>query len=107
MKDIAIAIAVGFLVLIGLGVFIALSLGVGRVAAPFAEETRRLTFEQSRAHQSGVNSAISDYCLNMRTATDKAQKAALARFIINEAATFKGPLTADAQSCVSEAQSGL
>ncbi len=107
MKTIGLWIVGGIVALFAVAAFTAFSLGVGRIAAPIAEETRRLTFEQSRAHQSGVNSAISDYCLNMRTATDKAQKAALARFVINEASTFRGPLTADAQACLSEAQSSL
>jgi len=70
----------------------------------YAEDTRRLVFEHSRAHQSGTNSAISDYCLNLRTATDPAQKQALARWIINEAGTFEGQLTPDAAACVADAR---
>jgi len=75
-----------------------------RHAAPYAEETRRLTFEQSKAHQDGTNRVIIDYCLNMRTATDPSQKKAYATFILSQAGTYTGPLTADAQQCVREAQ---
>lgn len=93
-----------------LGLFVALVWGglwLSRWTNPFAEDTRRKTFEHSRAHISGTNSAISDYCLNMRTATDPAQKKALARWIINEASTFEGNLTSDSQECLSEAQTQL
>lgn len=73
----------------------------------YAEDTRRLTFERSRAHQSGVNAGIVEYCLNMRQATDEAQKKAVARFIVSEAATFYGTMNNEAAACVSEAQAAL
>jgi hypothetical protein len=78
-----------------------------RPMGQYAEDTRRLTFEHSRARQSGVNGAISDYCLNLRTATDPSQRQAMARWIVNEAATYEGPLSRDATDCVSEARSAL
>jgi len=78
-----------------------------RPMAKYAEETRREVFETSRAHQSGVNMAISSDCLNMRREKDAASKAALARFIVSEASTFEGALTPDAAACLSEANSAL
>jgi hypothetical protein len=102
-------LTIGLWVLAGLaliGVSWAL-LVANRPIAKYAEETRRQTFETSRAHQSGVNSAIADYCLNMQTATDDTQRRALARWIINEAATFKGPLTSESSTCLADARAAL
>ena len=97
-----------FGLLLGLGLATSwFGLVTQRPMGQYAEDTRRLTFERSRAHQSGVNSAISDYCLNLRGATDPAQKQALARWIINEAATFEGRLTPDADACLADARAAL
>jgi hypothetical protein len=99
---------VGIGLLLGLGVATSwFGLVTERPMRQYAEDTRRLTFEHSRAHQSGVNSAIADYCMNMRLATDPTQKIALARWIVNEAGTFAGPLTADASACVADARAAL
>ena len=84
----------------GLGWF---SLTTARPMAKYGEETRRQVFETSRAHQSGVNSAISGYCMNMRRERDPAARLALARFIQSEADTFEGQLTPSASACVAEA----
>lgn len=104
----ALGAVVGFGGLLALGVATSwFGLVTSRPMAQYAEDTRRLTFEHSRARQSGVNGAISDYCLNLRGASDTAQRQALARWIINEAATYEGPLSRDATDCVSEARSAL
>ena len=78
-----------------------------RPMARYAEETRRQTFEAARARHDGVNSAIADYCLNMTTAADETQKRALARWIVNEAATFEGSLTSEAATCLADARAAL
>lgn len=79
----------------------------GRPMAKYEAETSRQVFETSRAHQSGVNSMIADYCLNMRREKDPAAKAALARFIHSEVSTFQGQLTAEAAACSREADQAL
>lgn len=78
-----------------------------RPMAKYAEETRREVFETSRAHQSGVNGAIVDYCLNMRSATEPTQRKALARWIINEASTLQGSLTSEASDCLADARAAM
>lgn len=110
MRPVAYAFAglLAFAALLGVGVATSwFGLVTERPMRQYAEDTRRLTFEQSRAHQSGTNSAIADYCMNMRLATDPTQKIALARWIVNEAGTFAGPLTPDATACVADARAAL
>jgi hypothetical protein len=108
MKETLTSLAIGacvllVILLVGAGTSW-FGLVAGRPMAKYGEETRREVFETSRAHVSGTNSAISDYCLNMRAASDPAQKKAFARWIINEASTFQGALSADAAACRGEAQ---
>lgn len=98
----AVAIFAG---LLGLGLATSwFGLVTHRPMAMYAEDTRRLTFEHSRAHQAGENKTLDAYCLNMRTATDSAQKKAFANFVTSEADNYDGPLTPGAAQCVREAQ---
>lgn len=103
-----LAVFVGILAIValmGLGVGLNwFGLATGRPMAQYAEDTRRLTFEHSRAHQAGTNKTLDAYCLNMRTATDPAQKKAFANFVTSEADNYDGPLTPQAGACVREAQ---
>lgn len=100
--------------LLGLVALIAL-LGVGlgtswfglvteRPMAKYAEQTRHEVFQTSAAREEGVNKGILSECLSMRSATDPAQKRALAQFIIGDAGSYEGHLTSASQSCVAEAQ---
>jgi hypothetical protein len=102
----AAAAVIAFVAVVGLGTSW-LGLLAGRSMQAYAEDTRRLTFEHSRAHRDGENQTISDYCLNMREARDPAQKTAMARFIHAEAASYEGALTEDARACVAEADAAL
>lgn len=94
---------IGGLILVAV-VWVALSaLGLfgGRYAQPYAEETRRQTYETSRTYQQGTNLAISRYCAEWRTA-DAEHRTALAQIISETAATYDGPLSADARRCIEE-----
>lgn len=77
-----------------------------RLTQPYAEETRRRTYENSAAHQEGVEQQIAAYCLNMRTAKAPGDKKAFASFITSEASTFngEGSLSPETQKCIAEAQ---
>lgn len=88
-----------------IAVAIALGLGVlwlNRRTAPYAEETRKITHDTSRAYQQGTQLNIAQWCREMRTKPEHAP--ALAAMIREAAATYTGPLSADNQTCINEAQ---
>lgn len=91
------AVAIGGAAIYGLMHF-------GRFAAKFGEETRRQTFETSRAYRAGTNLAVNQYCLDMTTTTDANQRKALARMILSELATYEGPMTDETAQCANEAR---
>ena len=70
----------------------------------YAEDTRRLTFEHSKAHIDGTIAGVGDYCLNMREASDPASKKAVAHYIVNLVSTYTGPQPAETQACITEAR---
>lgn len=76
----------------------------GRPMAKYAEETRHEVFQTSAAREEGINKSILSECLSMRSATDPAQKRAMAQFILGDAGSYEGHLTSAAQSCITEAQ---
>jgi hypothetical protein len=72
-----------------------------RHAAPYAEETRRLTYGQSLAYQQGSQRDFENLCLQYRQATDPAAKAMIADMIKRRAQDYTGPeLTPTVQACI-------
>lgn len=102
-------ILAGLAALVVIGGLTWFSLGMNRVAAPFAEETSRLTESNSRRRIDGVNAGIVSLCLNMRTAPDDASKRAFASMITTEADSFQRQdlLTSQARACRAEADAAL
>lgn len=72
-----------------------------RVASPYAEETRKLTYDESRQFQQGTNRDLARYCREWREATG-AGKSAVADLIRTTADTYQGALTPANQACLSE-----
>lgn len=100
------AILTGFvgLVLIVALLFLLNGLGLlwGRQAAPYAEETRRQTFEQSATYQQGMALDLDALCRERKTTADAGGKAVLAETIRLRSARFKGELPSHIKECVNE-----
>lgn len=95
----------GFALLLALGLGTSwFGLVTGRPMAKYAEQTRHEVFQQSAAREEGINKSILSECLSMRSATDAAQKHAMAQFIQADAGSYEGHLTSASQACVAEAQ---
>lgn len=73
-----------------------------RHAAPYAEETRRMTYDQSRSYQQGMAVDLDELCRQRRLATDGGIKAALADTIRLRSARYMGELPSHVQECVNE-----
>ena len=98
----------GIVILTGAGLATSwFGLVTNRPMQAYAEDTRRLTFEHSKAHRDGVNDGVSGYCLNMEQAKDPQTKQAFAHYVQSQVSSFEGPLTADAERCATEARAAL
>lgn len=98
---IAVAVLVGFLILLQLlGWF---SLVTQRPMAGYAEETRAQTYDKSRQFNQGINRDIARYCRDMRLAGGAGAKAT-ADLIVSTADTFEGELNQGNRDCVAEAK---
>lgn len=73
-----------------------------RHAAPYAEETRRRTYDQSRAYQQGMAIDLDELCRQRKLSTDEGVKAALADTIRLRSARFQGDLPYHVQECLNE-----
>ncbi|HEY2010566.1 MAG TPA: hypothetical protein VGH23_16370 [Rhizomicrobium sp.] len=100
-------IGAGFLALI---LFFVLGTGLAiwglffnRHAAPYAEETRRLTYGQSLAYQQGSQRDFENLCLQYVQATDGGAKAIIRDTILRRKQDYTGPdLGPDVQACFSK-----
>lgn len=74
-----------------------------RHAAPYAEETRRITYGQSLAYQQGSQSDFENLCLLYREATDNGTRAMIRDTISRRFADYTGPeLGANVRVCFSQ-----
>jgi hypothetical protein len=72
-----------------------------RHAQPYAEETRRITYEQSQTHVDAVSIDLTDLCRQYRTATDQDAKDGFAETIRLHAEHANiNSLPAKTQECV-------
>ena len=104
MRDLGAGVG-AVIVLVILFVFLGTGLAIwglffNRHAAPYAEETRRLTYGQSLAYQQGSQRDFENLCLQWRQATDSTAKAVLADTIRRRAQDYTGPeLGPTVQAC--------
>lgn len=98
----------GFLLVL-LVLFFVMLLGVGmgwwslwfqRVAMPYQEQTRRLTYQQSATHQEGSNTNFQDLCLQWSRAPDSLTRDMIAVVIRQRRSVYMGPpLSDDVMAC--------
>lgn len=92
------AIVGAILLILGLT---ALGLLADRHVQPYAEETRRLTYENSQTHTDAVAIDLTDLCRQYRGATDQDTKSGLAETIrLHAEHANTGELPAKTQECV-------
>lgn len=112
MKDFFKVAGVGVLILT---VIMAVSASLGlfglswqRFAAPFAEETRTQTYEQSRTYNQGMALDIGDLCRQFDAATDETLKLGLANTMVNRADRYDwDKLPSQQRRCLERAEVSL
>ena len=95
-------IFVGFIIILVIGALSVVGLVWNRHAAPYAEETRRQTYETSRSYNQGMAVDLDDLCRQWRTNADPVTKAGLADTIRLRSARYTGELPSHVQACVEE-----
>lgn len=75
-----------------------------RPVKEYQAETDKRVYDNSRSYQQGTNLDIARYCMQMKTATEPSAKRAVAQLILTTAATYEGPLSPDAESCIDDAK---
>ena len=98
----AVVFIVGFILLLALGSAVTIwGLFFNRHAAPYAEETRRITYGQSFAYQQGSQRDFENLCLQYAQATDASARAISADTIRRRAQDYVGPpLEANIAACI-------
>lgn len=101
-------LVVSFVVVLTL-IFLLMLIGTGagwwglwfqRTAAPFAEETRRITYGQSLTYQQGAQHDFEDLCLQYSKASDETSKSMIKDVIIRRKQDYVGPaLSEDVTNC--------
>lgn len=101
MKEFAgIFIALGLFILFIFAVAF-FALGFDRVASPYQEQTRKITYDQSRTYQQGTQLDISRLCQKYDEAPLGGKKA-IAQLIRDTNATYTGQLTQSNQDCLNK-----
>lgn len=77
-----------------------------RVAAPFSEETRRITYGQSMTYQQGAQRDFENLCLQYKQAQDGGSKALIKDMIRRRVQDYVGP-TLDNNVVVCLSQLGI
>lgn len=81
--------------------FAVLGLGWQRVAEPIREETRRVTYDESRAYQQGTQLELARLCREWQRAEGPA-KTAVATIIRDTRTTYRGPVSEGVASCLAQ-----
>lgn len=83
-------------------VLVSYGLGIQRLAMPFQEETRRLTFEQSQSYQHGTARELDRLCREWSNEEDATAKAAIANSISHRMAAYNGDVPDYLSECLEE-----
>ena len=95
--------AVGALVAVALIYAVTVSgLLFNRHAAPYSEETRALTYDNSRTYNQGMAVDLDELCRQRKLASDEGAKAVLADTIRLRSARHTGQLPSHVQECLNE-----
>ena len=104
MEELALWIVGAVIAIALIYILAATSLVFDRHAQPYAEQTRKLTYDTSRQYQQDTNRDVAQYCEQMRTATSPSARKAVVALIRTTTDTIDGDLSADNQACLTEAK---
>lgn len=98
-KSVAWVVAVSIVAMVVISIVV---LAFGRLANPFAEETRRKTQIESQAYQDGMATDLDSLCREWRINPDPMVKATLADTIRLRSSKYSGNLPAHVEVCINE-----